>query len=168
MLLSCAIITGQEITSKEAAMNLTSGVFTNGDPIPGKYTCDGQNISPSLYWNDIPDDTKSLVLICDDPDAPMGTWDHWILFNIPVEIAAFPENISVSELSGIKSGRNSWGRNGYGGPCPPSGTHRYFFKLYALDSKLDIPDGSRKQEIEQAMEGRILSKAELMGKYKRH
>lgn len=148
-------------------MNLTSSVFANGDLIPSIYTCDGQDISPPLFWSDAPLNTVSFVLINDDPDAPMGTWDHWILFNIDSNITNFAENVNVSKLSGVKQGRNSWGRNDYGGPCPPSGTHRYFFKLYALDLKLDVPDGSSKQKVEKAMVGHVLAKAELMGKYKR-
>lgn len=148
-------------------MNLTSSVFANGDLIPSIYTCDGQDISPPLFWSDAPLNTVSFVLINDDPDAPMGTWDHWILFNIDSNFTNFAENVNVSKLSGVKQGRNSWGRNDYGGPCPPSGTHRYFFKLYALDLKLDVPDGSSKQKVEKAMVGHVLAKAELMGKYKR-
>ncbi len=167
IIISFAILFGQNFKDENQKMNITSSAFSSEELIPPKYTCDGENISPPLSWSHAPKSTRSFVLICDDPDAPMGTWDHWILFNIPVEIAAFPENISVSELSGIKSGRNSWGRNGYGGPCPPSGTHRYFFKLYALDSMLSVQEGSSKKEIENAMDGHILAEAVLMGRYKR-
>lgn len=144
-------------------MNLTSTAFQNNAPIPSEYTCDGADLSPPLGIIDVPSNAKSLVLICDDPDAPVGTWDHWVVFNIPVSTKEIPQG---AEPKGI-GGRNSWGRTGYGGPCPPSGIHRYFFKLYALDISLNIPEGSAKKELEKAMQGHIVAKAELMGTYKR-
>lgn len=149
------------------ALNLTSTAFKEGVMIPMEYTCDGQDKSPALMWADAPEGTKSFVLICDDPDAPMGTWDHWILFDIPNTITELEENIQHYP-EGIKQGDNSWGRIGYGGPCPPSGTHRYFFKLYALDGMLNLPEGSKKAEIETAMKNHVLDEATLIGKYERN
>jgi len=124
-------------------------------------------IFPPLVWNDIPENTASFVLINDDPDAPVGTWDHWILFNLDGKTTELAENVDLSKLAGVQLGHNSWRRNDYGGPCPPYGTHRYFFKLYALDMKLDLPASSSKQDIEKAMTGHILAEAELLGRYKR-
>ncbi|MBI2658375.1 YbhB/YbcL family Raf kinase inhibitor-like protein [Candidatus Woesearchaeota archaeon] len=144
-------------------MKLTSPVFANNGTIPSEYTCDGNDLSPELIIDDVPSNAKSLVLISDDPDAPVGTWDHWVVFNIP---AATKEIQKGKEPKGI-GGRNSWGRTGYGGPCPPSGTHRYFFKLYALDIMLNLPQGAAKKDIEKEMQGHIAAKAELMGTYKR-
>ncbi|KKL66619.1 hypothetical protein LCGC14_2143140, partial [marine sediment metagenome] len=117
--------------------------FGNGDPIPTKYTCDDQDISPPLQWGDPPEGTRSFALICDDPDAPVGTWVHWVLYNLPASARDLPEAVpSDAELSGGgRHGQNSWRRPGYGGPCPPGGTHRYFFKLYALDDELDLAAG---------------------------
>ena len=148
-------------------MKITSSAFSDGALIPIKYTCDGDDISPPLVWSDIPENTASFVLINDDPDAPVGTWDHWILFNLEGKTTELAENVDLSKLAGVQLGRNSWRRNDYGGPCPPYGTHRYFFKLYALDIKLDLPAGSSKQDIEKAMAGHILAEAELLGRYKR-
>lgn len=144
-------------------MNLTSPAFNHNGNIPSEYTCDGSDLSPPLSISDVPSDAKSLVLISDDPDAPVGTWDHWVVFNIPPSTKEIPKG---TEPQGTP-GKNSWGRTGYGGPCPPSGTHRYFFKLYALDTTLDLPEGSNKKQIESATQGHILAKAELMGLYKR-
>ena len=148
-------------------MKITSSAFSDGALIPIKYTCDGDDISPPLVWSDIPENTASFVLINDDPDAPVGTWDHWILFNLDDKTTELAENVDLSKLAGVQLGRNSWRRNDYGGPCPPYGTHRYFFKLYALDMKLDLPAGSSKQDIKKAMAGHILAEAELLGRYKR-
>ena len=148
-------------------MKITSSAFSDGALIPIKYTCDGDDISPPLVWSDIPENTASFVLINDDPDAPVGTWDHWILFNLEGKTTELAENVDLSKLAGVQLGHNNWRRNDYGGPCPPYGTHRYFFKLYALDMKLDLPAGSSKQDIEKAMAGHILAEAELLGRYKR-
>lgn len=131
--------------------------------IPSEFTCDGSDLSPPLSISDVPTNAKSLVLISDDPDAPVGTWDHWVVFNIPPATKQIPQD---TEPNGAP-GKNSWGRTGYGGPCPPSGTHRYFFRLYALDTTLNLPQGSTKKQIEAAMQGHILAKAELIGLYKR-
>ena len=136
-------------------------VFGNNSSIPARYTCQGDNVSPSFDIGGMPAGTKTLVLIMDDPDAPMGTWDHWVMWNIP-------PTVSIDEGSAPgQQGKNSWGRNDYGGPCPPSGTHRYFFKLYALDTTLDIKMESTKKDVEKAMRGHILDKAELVGLYEK-
>src|SRR3989338_2420563 len=150
--------------SEAVNMKLISQAFSNSGVIPSEYTCDGSDVSPPLQINDVPKNAKSLVLISDDPDAPVGTWDHWVVFNIPATITEIPKGTEPKCVEG----RNSWGKTGYGGPCPPSGTHRYFFKLYALDTTLNLPEGSTKKQIETAMQGHILAKAELMGTYKRN
>ncbi len=144
-------------------MKLTSSAFTHNGNIPSEFTCDGSDLSPPLSISDVPATAKSLVLISDDPDAPVGTWDHWVVFNIPAET----RDIQKGREPQGTPGKNSWGRIGYGGPCPPSGTHRYFFKLYALDTMLNLPENSNKKQIESAMQNHILAKAELMGLYKR-
>ena len=150
-------------------IKVSSAAFEEGGMIPGKYTCDEEDVSPPLAWDSIPEGTKTLALICDDPDAPMGTWVHWVLFNLPGDINGLPENIPPEmELeSGAKQGTNDFGRIGYGGPCPPGGTHRYYFKLYALDAELDLEPGARKQQLLEAMEGHILAEGQLMGRYSR-
>lgn len=155
---------GQQMESDN--MKLESSAFKNGQKIPTKYTCDGEDLSPELNIKDVPKNAKSLVLVMDDPDAikPAGkVWDHWIVFNIPQKTNKVNEG---KEPDGT-GGKNSWGKTGYGGPCPPDREHRYFFKLYALDAQLDLPEGSTKQEIEKAMQGHIIEKAELIGKYER-
>lgn len=145
-------------------LSLTSSVFSHEGMIPATYTCDDQDISPPLAWASVPDGTKTFVLICDDPDAPMGTWDHWILFNIPSSVSELIEDIKDLP-AGTERGRNSWGRDDYGGPCPPDRIHRYYFNLYALDIRLDLPKGASKQEVLQAIEGHVLEQAILMGRY---
>ena len=147
-------------------MKIISNAFENEKVIPPKYTCDGSDISPLLLWDDVPGNTKSFVLIVDDPDAPHGTWDHWILFNIPNNVRKLSENISALP-EGTREGKNSWDKTGYGGPCPPSGVHRYFFKLYALDSVLTLNNGANKTEILDAMKNHIIGEASLLGKYER-
>ena len=136
-----------------------------------QYSCDGEDISPPLAWGDPPAGTQSQALIMDDPDAPVGTWDHWILFNIPADMRELEENLPITgknqEPGSIFVGNNSWGRADYGGPCPPGGTHRYFFKLYALDTTISLLPGVTKQELLNAMEGHILAEAELMGTFSR-
>jgi Raf kinase inhibitor-like YbhB/YbcL family protein len=150
-------------------MQFTSIAFKDGDKIPENYTCDGEDVSPPLEWTSAPEETKTLTIICDDPDAPMGTWVHWVVFNIPGDIGALPENVPPErELdNGAIQGINDFQKIGYGGPCPPSGTHRYFFKIYALDSKLDLPFGATKAHVMIAMEGHVLDQAHLMGTYRR-
>ncbi len=149
-------------------MRISSPAFETGKPIPEKHSCDGEDISPTLAWEDLPPGAKSLALIVDDPDAPRGTWDHWLVFNIPPAVKGLREGAGADNLPGqARHGRNSWNRNDWGGPCPPGGTHRYLFKLYALDTMLDLSQGASKAELLEAMDGHILDKAELMGTYKR-
>ncbi len=156
--------TQQQIqTTGAVKMKLQSSAFTHNGDVPSEYTCDGADLSPPLVISDVPNNAKSLTLIMDDPDAPVGTWDHWIVFNIPTSTKKIQEG---TEPEGT-AGRNSWSRTGYGGPCPPSGTHRYFFKLYALDTTLNLPEGATKKDLEKAMQEHILAQAQLMGTYKR-
>src|SRR5208337_1275109 len=152
------------------ALALTTTAFSAGGEIPKKYTCDGADLSPTLAWNDIPAGTQSLALIADDPDAPVGTWTHWVIWNIPAKLTGLAENVLKTEAlaDGRRQGRNDFRRIGYGGPCPPAGKpHRYFFRLYALDSKLDLHAGANRADLEQAMKGHVLAQAEVMGKYGR-
>lgn len=151
------------------AFQLTSSAFTNEGTIPIKYTCDGQDVSPPLQWIDPPAETHSFALICDDPDAPGGTWVHWVLFNLPAGARALPEAVrsDATLADGSRTGTNSWQRPGYGGPCPPRGTHRYFFRLYALNVALDLAGGAGQDQLLQAMQGHVLGQTELMGKYSR-
>jgi Raf kinase inhibitor-like YbhB/YbcL family protein len=142
-------------------LTIKSPVFENTKSIPSKYTCDGDDVNPPLIIEGIPDGTKSLVLIVDDPDAPMGTWDHWIVWDIPLT-----NKIEENSVPGTE-GLNDFRRHSYGGPCPPSGTHRYFFRVYALDTKLNLDSNSRKKDIEKAMKGHILAHGELIGLYGR-
>ena len=144
-------------------MEISSPSFEHNTSMPAKYTCQGEDINPPLVISGIPEGTQSLVLIMDDPDAPRATWDHWIVFNM-APLARIDED---SVPAGIQ-GRNSWGRNDYGGPCPPSGTHRYFFKLYALDAVLDLPPGTPKRAVEKAMKPHLIASAELIGLYEKH
>ncbi|MFN6565962.1 phosphatidylethanolamine-binding protein [Nostoc minutum NIES-26] len=150
-------------------MKLESSVFDNNGLIPAKYTCDGADISPPLIWHEVPTGTQSIVLIVDDPDAPGRTFVHWVVYDIPATVSQLPERIpSVKTLpNGGVQGTNDFGKLGYGGPCPPSGTHRYFFKLYALDQKLALAAGATKNQILAAMESYVLAKADLIGLYKR-
>lgn len=144
-------------------MNLTS-VFAQGEKIPSKYTCDGDDISPELIISEVPKEAKSLALIVDDPDAPVGLFVHWVLYDIPVSTVEFS---SLNVPKGAIEGMTNFGRVGYGGPCPPNGEHRYFFKLYALDKMLELPPKATKAQVENAMKGHVIEKAELMGVYKR-
>jgi len=140
---------------------ITSSAFEENALIPTKYTCDGDDVNPPLIIEEMPKETKSLTLIVDDPDAPMGTWDHWIVWNIPPT-----SKIDENSVPGVE-GLNDFRKHSYGGPCPPSGTHRYFFKVYALDTKLNLDPNSKKNEVEKAMEDRILAQGELVGLYRR-
>lgn len=151
------------------AMVLTSPSFDAGEMIPSVYTCDGKDISLPLEWTGAPPETKSFALISDDPDAPAGTWVHWVVWNIPAGVNSLEENRPKKESlpGGIRQGTTDFRRIGYGGPCPPSGTHRYYFRLYALDTLLDLPATTTKTRLEEAMKGHVLARAELMGKYRR-
>src|SRR5688572_12938834 len=145
----------------EPYLTLSSPAFTEGQHIPEKYTCEGENINPQLEIGNIPEGTQSLALIVDDPDAPNGTWTHWLMWDMPVL-----HTIMENEASGTQ-GKNNFGNNNYGGPCPPNGTHRYYFRVYALSQKLNLPEGASKDELLKAIEPVKLAKAELMGKYNR-
>ena len=150
-------------------MRLFSPAFPEEGMIPVRYTCKGADVSPPLQWENVPPGTKSFVLIGDDPDAPIRTWDHWVLFNIPPDTLGMDENVSrIPELeNGARQGRNSWGKIGYKGPCPPIGTHRYIFHLYALNTLLDLKPGVEKNEILKAIRGRILYEAQLLCTFKK-
>ena len=152
-----------------AEIKVTSSAFAEGAMIPVKYTGDGADVSPPLSWSGAPEGTKSFALISDDPDAPVGTWVHWVLFNIPPDVTELPENVPADEklASGAVHGKNDFRRLGYGGPMPPSGTHRYYFKLYALDALLELAHGAAKADLLRAIEGHILAQGQLMGKYSR-
>lgn len=145
-------------------MNLQSSAFADGSPIPKKYTADGPNVSPPLAWSEVPAGTQTLALICDDPDAPRGTWVHWVLFNLPADTMSLPEGAAGAGTDG----GNDFGKLGYGGPSPPRGKpHRYFFKLYALDALLKLATGATKAQVEKRMEGHVLGQAQWMGTYQR-
>ena len=161
------VVEETESSPKLLEFMLTSESFNEGETIPARFTCDGEDISPPLSWSGAPTNTKSFVLIMDDPDAPVGTWVHWNLIHLPGEMRTLPENLQLEAAvaEGIKQGTNSWGRPGYGGPCPPGGTHRYFFKLYALDDSLNLEVSATKEDVVAAMEGHILMETELMGTY---
>ncbi len=149
---------------------ITSTAFSNGGEIPRRFTCSGEDLSPALTWNDTPPNTQSLVLIADDPDAPAGTWTHWIVWNIPGHATLLPEAVPPNQVldNGARQGRNDFNRIGYGGPCPPPGRpHRYFFRLYALDARLGLQPGSARSELEPAMKSHIIAQAEWMGMFKR-
>jgi len=151
----------------DMTIKLTSAAFGEGGMIPLKYSKFGRDSSPPLAWSALPEGTRSVALVCDDPDAPVGTWVHWVLYDWPHDVLEVPERLSVEgELpNGAKQGRNDFGDLGYGGPQPPGGTHRYFFKIYALDRKLVLGPGVSAKELMLAMEGHVLAKGQLMGKY---
>lgn len=146
------------------ALQITSSAFSEGETIPRKHTCDGENVSPPLSWSGAPEGTKSLVLIADDPDAPRGVFLHWLLYDIPAETASLAEGTQGVGVPGLSDARKA----GYYGPCPPPGpAHRYFFRLYALDTALNLKAGANRSEVEQAMKGHVLAQGQLMGKYGR-
>jgi Raf kinase inhibitor-like YbhB/YbcL family protein len=151
------------------SFQLTSDAFANGQSIPAKYSCIGKNISPALTWTDPPAGTQSFALIVDDPDAPIGIWVHWVLFNIPSDKRELQENLPITgknvDPNAIYVGKNSSGSTSYQGPCPPSGTHRYYFKLYALDMLVSLLPGATKEQLLKEMKGHILAQAELMGTF---
>ncbi|HXG23454.1 MAG TPA: YbhB/YbcL family Raf kinase inhibitor-like protein [Chthonomonadales bacterium] len=152
------------------AIQLTSSAFTEGATIPTNYTCDGADVSPPLSWTGVPVEAKSLALICDDPDAPAGTWVHWVVYGIPATVTNLPEGVPQSETlpDGTKQGINDFRRIGYGGPCPPPGNpHRYYFKLYALDFVPTLAPRATKSDLVGAMKGHILAEGQLMGRYQR-
>lgn len=151
------------------SIKLTSPAFSEGSMIPSKYTCDGENISPPLQWDKVPDGTKSIALINDDPDAPMGTWVHWVIYNIKPDTRELTEKIPLDKelKNGARQGLTSFKKIGYGGPCPPGGIHRYYFKLYALDSAVNPAGNAGKDELLRAMQGHIIGQGQLMGRYQR-
>ena len=154
---------------RKSEIKVTSAAFNEGQPIPRQYTCDGVNVSPPLEWSGVPKATKTIAIIADDPDAPSGTWVHWVLYNLPADNIGFVENVPATEnlkVGGFQ-GKNDFEKIGYGGPCPPSGTHRYFFKIYAVDSELDLKAGATRAELEKALQGHIVSQGQLMGTYSR-
>ena len=151
-------------------LSVSSPSFSNGGAIPKKFTCDGPDVSPQLSWTDPPAETKSSALLVDDPDAPVGNWNHWVAWNLPPTLRALPEGLSKDgHLSdGTQQGLNDFRKAGYNGPCPPPGKpHRYYFKLFALDTKLNLKPTASKKELEAAMKGHILAPAEWMGRYGR-
>lgn len=150
-------------------MELTSTAFENGQPIPRRHSCDGPDLSPPLSWSGVPEGSQALALICDDPDAPAGTWVHWVYFDIPASAGGLAEGVPADEkpATGGVQGRNDFRRIGYGGPCPPGGRHRYYFKLYALDAPLGLSPNSGKSEVESAIRGHVLADTQLMGTYSR-
>ncbi len=153
------------------AFTLISTAFTDGAAIPIKHTCDGVDVSPPLAWSAAPAETRSFALIADDPDAPAGSWVHWVVYNLPAAVSELPENVAKVEaldLDGARQGRNDFRRPGYGGPCPPPGpAHRYLFTLYALDAPLTLKAGAQRKDVETAMEGHVLGSAQLLGTYAR-
>jgi Raf kinase inhibitor-like YbhB/YbcL family protein len=157
-----------------ADFKLSSPSFGHNQPIPAKFSCEGQDVSPALKWEGAPPATKSFALICDDPDAPVGTWVHWVIWGIPAKATELPENVAKTEtvaaLDGAKQGENSWPKIGYGGPCPPRGhgVHHYHFRLYALDTALALQPRATKKQLEEAMKGHILAQIELVGTYQRN
>ncbi len=166
LLIALLAVTGAQLTegATMATLSLSSPAFRNGELIPSKFTCDGEDTNPALVIGNVPPEAKSLALIMDDPDAPSGMWVHWVVWNIDPKTTEIGED---SVPGGAKLGMNDFRKSPYGGPCPPSGTHRYFFKLYALDTKLELGTGTNKAALEKAMKGHILAQGELMGKYKR-
>lgn len=161
----------EDVKTEGAVMKIKifSTAFGEGGMIPKKYTCDGENVSPPLEWSGIPEGTRSIAIISDDPDAPVGTWVHWVIFNIPPTVNGVPENVPpVGVLeNGSRQGSNDFRKIGYGGPCPPKGTHRYYFKIYTLDKELGLDAGATKEDLLAEMEGHILGEGQLIGLYKR-
>ncbi len=171
-LLLLLMLTASSHAEETMTLKLSSPAFGPNDSIPEKYTCEGEDLSPPLTWTGVPQGTRSLALIVDDPDAPdpahpRMTWVHWVLFNISPETVALLEGAAKAPPSGGRHGLNDWKRTGYGGPCPPIGRHRYFHKLYALDIALDAALSPTKDELEKAMKGHILAQAELVGTYQK-
>ena len=165
----CILIGGFLYSKKDtnmATIKVISAAFQEGQMIPKKYSCKGDNISPEISWSGAPAQTKSFALICDDPDAPKGTWVHWVVFNIPAHVVSLPEGVDPVSL-GATVGKNSWGsqQEGFGGPCPPSGVHRYFFTVYAVDQMLNFDKNATKEKVLAALQGHIAAQGQLMGRF---
>ena len=163
-------MSGASMAKAPATLTLKSSAFAAGANIAKKYTCDAEDVSPPLTWNDPPAGAQSFALIADDPDAPVGTWVHWVIYDLPGNARELAEGVAKQEQlpNGARQGRNDFRKIGYGGPCPPPGKpHRYFFKLYALDGKLNLKSGATKADVEKAMQGHIVAQGELMGRYGR-
>jgi hypothetical protein len=169
VLAAAAVFVCSVANAGPAALTVTSPAFADGGLIPVKYTCDGRDISPELRFSGVPAGAASLAILCDDPDAPVGDWVHWLVFNIPPGAQTLAEGVSLGDLhaEGATPGANGWGKLTYGGPCPPGGTHRYFFKVYALSGKLDLPAGANKARFLEAIRGHVLAEGHLMGRYAR-
>jgi Raf kinase inhibitor-like YbhB/YbcL family protein len=176
-MLAAAIVCGcgngsGERTERESApmtLTITSSAFAAGEAIPSRHTCEGENLSPPLRWSGVPPGARSLALICDDPDAPVGTWVHWVLYAVPPALDSLPEGVAKTEtVLGARQGVNDFHRVGYGGPCPPPGkAHRYFFRLYALDAPIDLAARAGRKDVDAAMQGHVIAQGELMGTYRR-
>lgn len=162
--LATAQVAGAREVAKMGDLQISSPAFAHKGTIPARHTCDGADVSPLLAISGVPAAARSLALIVDDPDAPGGVWVHWVVWNITPATTSLSENALPP---GSLQGKNDWGKNGYGGPCPPSGSHRYFFKLYALDSPLKLPASTTKKDLEMAMDGHVMSRGQLIGVYKR-
>ena len=159
----------QQSPDQKGEIKVTSVAFKQGEPIPRQYTCAGVNVSPPLEWTGVPKAAKTIAIVADDPDVPGGTWVHWVLYNVPADNIGFVENVPVSETlkAGGFQGKNDFGKIGYGGPCPPSGAHRYFFKIFALDTTLKLSAGASRKDIDAAVTKHILAAGQLMGTYQR-
>ena len=157
------MIAGSVMTAQAGTITVTSAAFSEGGNIPSKFTCDGANTSPALKIAGAPPEAKALLLIADDPDAPSGLFTHWLVWNLDPKSGSIPEGAAA----GGTQGKNDFGKTGYGGPCPPSGSHRYYFRVYALDQQLSLPSGARRKEVDAAMKGHVIAQGELMGRYAR-
>lgn len=168
-LILCAILAcgDNDVEDVAGAIVVSSPSFPHEGMIPPGFTCDGANKSPALEFSNLPDNSVSLALICDDPDAPSGDFVHWVIWNMPGNVTSIPENADRQLPEGAVLGMTHFRRNGWGGPCPPSGTHRYYFRVYALDTRLNLPSSAGKPQLLEAMKGHILSQGVLMGRYKR-
>ena len=172
LLCSCRSADRNESETKggeKMEIRVTSSAFAEGELIPSKYTCDGANVSPPILWQGVPAEARTIALISDDPDAPVGTWVHWVLYDLPTNVTQLPENVPPDEKlpNGAVQGESDFGKIGYGGPCPPSGTHRYYFKIYALDTSLGLEPGATKGQLVNAMKEHIVAEGQLMGNYAR-
>lgn len=167
--LSAVALLAPSLSRAAGMIVVRSTSFEEGQSVPRKHTCDGEDVSPPLTWSGVPEGTKSLAVVCDDPDAPAGTWVHWVIYNLPSDAGGLGENVPPRETlpDGARQGKNDFRKIGYNGPCPPGGTHRYFFKVYALDRLLDLPAGATKAQLVRAMEGHVLAQGSLMGTYSR-